>query len=161
MNMIGVVIIALIGYVVCLTIISEVFWFYHDNVRNGQIVIRVFDTESLKMTKTGFSSWDSEYTDNPDVIEKIFEHLKSAAVIRLYIDNKYIQYTAETKKRGQISGSCHRLEYDFFEFGIRTSGHRFDIYGEDRNNPTIKAFYDWWEGLVKPYEEEFEKDFNL
>lgn len=159
--MIGVVIIALIGYVVCLTIISEVFWFYHDNVRNGQIVIRVFDTESLKMTKTGFSSWDSEYTDNPDVIEKIFEHLKSASVIRLYIDNKYIQYTAETKKRGQISGSCHRLGYDFFEFGIRTSGHRFDIYGEDRKNSTIKAFYDWWEELVKPYEEEFEKDFNL
>ena len=131
MNMIGVVIIALISYVVCLTIISEVFWFYHDNVRNGQIVIRVFDTESLKMSKAGFSSWDSEYTDNPDVIEKIFEHLKSASVIRLYIDNKYIQYTAETKKRGQISGSCHRLGYDFFEFGIRTSGHRFDIYGED------------------------------
>ena len=159
--MIGVVIIALIGYVVCLTIISEVFWFYHDNVRNGQIVIRVFDTESLKMTKTGFSSWDSEYTDNPDVIEKIFEHLKSASVIRLYIDNKYIQYTAETKKRGQISGSCHRLGYDFFEFGICNSGHRFDIYGEDRKNPTIKAFYNWWGGLVKPYEEEFEKDFNL
>lgn len=135
--------------------------FYHENVKDGQIVIRVFDTESLEMSKAGFISWDSEYTDNPDVIEKIFEHLKSASVIRLYIDKFYIQYTAETKKRGQISGSCHRLGYDFFEFGIRNSGHRFNIYGEDRENPTIKAFYDWWEGLVKPYEEEFEKDFNL
>ena len=135
--------------------------FYHENVRDGQIVIRVFDIESLKVAETGFSSWNVEYTDNPDVIGKIFEHLKLASVIRLYIDNKYIQYTAETKKRGQISGSCHRLGYDFFEFGVRTSGHRFDIYGEDRKNPTIKAFYDWWEGLVKPYEEEFDKDFNL
>lgn len=142
-------------------ILKDFLRFYHENVKDGQIVIRVFDTESLKMSKAGFSSWDSEYTDNPDVIEKIFEHLKSASVIRLYIDNKYIQYTAETKKRDQISGSCHRLGYDFFEFGIRTSGHRFDIYGEDRKNPTIKAFYDWWKGLVKPYEEEFEKDFNL
>lgn len=135
--------------------------FYHENVKDSQIVIRVFDTESLKVAKTSFSSWDVQYTDNSDVIGKIFENLKSASVIRLYIDNKYIQYTAETKKRGQISGSCHRLGYDFFEFGIRTSGHRFDIYGEDRKNPTIKAFYDWWEGLVKPYEEEFDKDFNL
>lgn len=161
MNMIGVVIIALIGYVVCLTIISEVFWFYHDNVRNGQIVIRVFDTESLKMTKTGFSSWDSEYTDNPVVIGKILEHLRSASAIRLYIDNTYIQYTAETKKRGQVCGSCKRAGYDFFTFGIRKSGHRFDIYGEDRDNPTVKAFYDWWGKIVKPYEKEFDKDFNL
>lgn len=142
-------------------ILKDFLRFYHVNVKDGQIVIRVFDTKSLEMSKAGFSSWDSEYTDNPDVIEKIFEHLKSASVIRLYIDNKYIQYTAETKKRGQISGSCHRLGYGFFEFGIRKSGHRFDIYGEDRANPTIKAFYEWWEKLVKPYEKEFDKDFNL
>ena len=135
--------------------------FYHVNVKDSQIVIRVFDTKSLEISEAGFSSWDSEYTDNPDVIGKIFEHLKSATVIRLYIDNKYIQYTAETKKRGQISGSCHRHGYDFFEFGIRKSGHRFDIYGADRENPTIKSFYDWWEELVKPYEKEYDKDFNL
>lgn len=135
--------------------------FYHENVRDGQIVIRVFDIESLKVAETGFSSWDVEYTDNPDVIGKIFEHLRSASVIRLYIDNRFIQYTAETKERGQVSGSCRRLGYDWFEFGIRKSGHRFDIYGEDRDNPTIKAFYEWWEKLVKPYEKEFDKDFNL
>lgn len=142
-------------------ILKDFLRFYNENVKDGQIVIRVFDTESLKKSKAGFSSWDSEYTDNPDVIGKIHEHLKSASVIRLYIDNKYIQYTAETKRRGQISGSCHRHGYDFFEFGIRNSGHRFDIYGEDRKNPTIKAFYDWWEKLVKPYEKEYDRDFNL
>lgn len=160
MNIIDIILLVL-SIALPVYILKDFSRFYHENVRDGQIVIRVFDTESLKVAKTSFSSWDVEYTDNPDVIGKIFEHLKSASVIRLYIDNKYIQYTAETKKRGQISGSCHRLGYDFFEFGVRTSGHRFDIYGEDRKNPTIKAFYDWWGKLVKPYEKEFDKDFNL
>ena len=152
MNMIEVITILLYGMAI---------WLLYKYVRGHQIVIRVFDADSLKLTNTGFKSWDVEYTDNPDVIGKIFENLRSASVIRLYIDKRFIQYTAETKKRGQISGSCHRLGYDFFEFGIRNSGHRFDIYGEDRKNPTVKAFYDWWEGLVKPYEKEFDKDFNL
>lgn len=58
--------------------------------------------------------------------------------------------------RKEISGTIPNIYRTTFG-----SGHRFDIYGEDRDNPTIKAFYEWWEKLVKPYEKEFDKDFNL
>jgi len=126
-----------------------------------QRVIRVLDSNSLNYTFVGFLHWNSESTSNPEIIEKIFEHLRTASVIRLYITNCSIEYTAETKKHGQVSGSCRRGNYGFFEFGLRRSGHRFDIYGEDRNHPTIKAFYEWWKNLVSPYEEEFNKDHNL
>lgn len=142
-------------------ILKDIRRFLHKNVRDGQIIVRVYDAESLAMTEAGFVSWDVEYTDNPEVIGKIFEYLRTALVIRLYITKSCIQYVAETVERGQVSGSCHRGYYGFFEFGLRKSGHRFDIYGEDRNNPTIKVFYDWWGNLVRPYEEEFDKDFNL
>lgn len=127
-----------------------------------QRVIRVYSNDDLDYTSVGFTHWNSEYTKDPEVIDKIHEHLRNALEIRLYITNAYIQYTAITRTRGQVSGGCHRMgPYDFFEFGIRKSGHRFDIYGEDRKDPTIKAFYDWWGNLVKEYEAEFDKDFNL
>ena len=73
-----------------------------------------------------------------------------------------IEYSAMTKKHGFVCGGCHRMgPYSFFEFGLSRSGHRWDIYGEDREDPTIKAFYEWWGNLVKPYEEEFDNDYNL
>lgn len=128
-----------------------------------QRVIRVWNSDDLEFSYFGGGSfWHSEYTKDPEVIGKIFEHLRTAKLIRLYITRDYITYTAETRERGQVSGGCHRTpDYGFFEFGIRKSGHRFDIYGEDRKDPTIKAFFDWWGNLVKEYEAEFDKDFNL
>lgn len=127
-----------------------------------QRVVRVYSNDDLDYISVGFSHWHSEYTKNPEIIGKIHDHLRNALEIRLYITNAYIQYTAITRTRGQVSGGCHRMgSYDFFEFGIRKSGHRFDIYGEDRKDPTIKAFFDWWGNLVKEYEAEFDKDFNL
>jgi hypothetical protein len=125
-------------------------------------VVRVWNFDDLDHTTVGFSHWNSEYTKDPEVIGKIHNHLRNALEIRLSVSNAYIEYTAITRTRGQVSGGCHRMgPYDFFEFGIRKSGHRFDIYGEDRNDPTIKAFFDWWGNLVKEYEAEFDKDFNL
>lgn len=126
-----------------------------------QKVKRVRNREDLKHSLVGFTQWNSESTKNPVIIGKIHEHLRNASEIRLYITKNAIEYTATTRTKGQISGSCSRNSYIFFEFGIRKSGHRFDVYGEDRNDPTIKAFYIWWENLVKPYEEAFDKDFNL
>ena len=128
-----------------------------------QRVIRVLDYNSLQKWDYcyGFSFWHSEYTKDPIVIGKIFEHLRTASVIRLYITREYIEYSAMTKKHGFVCGGCHRWSYGFFEFGLSRSGHRFDIYGEDRTDPTIKAFYEWWKTLVKPYEEQFDNDYNL
>ena len=127
-----------------------------------QKVVRVWNTQDLEYSYFGGGSlWHSEYTKDPEVIGKIFDHLRTAKLIRLYVTRGYITYTAETRERGQVSGGCHRIGYNFFEFGIRKSGHRFDIYGEDRKDPTIKAFFDWWGNLVKEYEAEFDKDFNL
>ena len=129
-----------------------------------QHVSRVLDSDSLDRYKHchGFSMWHSEYTDDPKVIGKIFEHLRTAYSIKLYITNAYIEYSAMTKKHGFVCGGCHRMgPYSFFEFGLSRSGHRWDIYGEDREDPTIKAFYEWWGNLVKPYEEEFNNDYNL
>lgn len=128
-----------------------------------QRVIRVLDYNSLQTWDHchGFSFWHSEYTKDPIVIGKIFEYLRTASVIRLYITREYIEYSAMTKKHGFVCGGCHRWNYDFFEFGLSHSGHRWDIYGEDRTDPTIKAFYEWWKNLVKPYEEQFDNDYNL
>lgn len=127
-----------------------------------QRVIRVLDYESLKKFEhCNFSFWNSEYTNDPVIIGKIFEHLRTASVIRIYITKNCIEYSAETKKHGFVCGSCHRGEYMFFDFGLSRSGHRFDIYGEDRTDPVIKAFYEWWGNLVKPYEQEFDNDYNL
>ena len=129
-----------------------------------QHVSRVLDSDSLDRYRYchGFSMWHSEYTKDPKVIGKIFEHLRTAYSIKLYITNAYIEYSAITKKHGFVCGGCHRMgPYSFFEFGLSRSGHRWDIYGEDREDPTIKAFYEWWGNLVKPYEEEFNNDYNL
>ena len=127
-----------------------------------QQVIRVLDYESLKKFEhCYFSFWDSESTNDPVVIGKIYEHLRTASVIRLYITKNYIEYSAETKKHGFVSGGCHRFQYMFFNFGLSRSGHRFDIYGEDRTDPVIKEFYEWWKNLVKPYELEYDNDYNL
>lgn len=124
-------------------------------------VTRVWSYDDLNHTTVGFSFWDGEYTSDPNIIEKIYHHLKTAYSIRLYITNEYIEYTAETKTRGQVSGACRRNNYWFFEFGIRKSGHRWTIYNEDRTNSIVKEFYEWRGNLVKPYEETFDKDFNL
>lgn len=125
-------------------------------------VIRVLDFDSLLRWKyCNFAFWKSETIQDPKLIGKIFEYLKTASVIRLYITKNYIEYSADTEKHGLVCGSCHRGRYMFFEFGLSRSGHRFDIYGEDRRDPTIKAFYEWWGNLVKPYEEEFNNDHNL
>lgn len=125
-------------------------------------VIRVLDFDSLQNYRhCNFSFWKSEIIQDPKLIGKIFEYLRTALVIRLYITKSCIEYSAETSKHGFVCGSCHRNGYMFFEFGLPRSGHRFDIYMEDRQDPTIKAFYAWWGNLVKPYEEEFDKDFNL
>ena len=126
-----------------------------------QKVVRVLDHSSLNLYDVGFSFWNSEYTKDPVVIGKILEHLKTASEIRLYVTKNYIEYSAIIKKHGQVNGGCHRWNYDFFQFGLRRSGHRFDFYGEDRTNPIIKEFYEWWENLVKPYEEAFDNDYNL
>lgn len=127
-----------------------------------QQVIRVLDFDSLERWRhCHFSFWNSEYTDNPVVIGKIYEHLRTASVIRLYITKECIEYSAETSKHGFVCGSCHRGQYMFFSFGLSRSGHRFDIYGEDRTNPIIKEFYEWWSNLVRPYEQEFNNDYNL
>lgn len=127
-----------------------------------QRVVRVWNFNDLNHTTAGFSRWHCEQVNSPEVIGKIHDHLRNATEIRLYVTKAYIEYTAITRTRGQVSGGCHRMgPYDFFEFGIRKSGHRFDIYGEDRKDPTIKAFFDWWGNLVKEYEAEFDKDFNL
>lgn len=127
-----------------------------------QRVIRVLDYESLKRFEhCYFSFWNSEFTNNPVVIGKIYEHLRTASVIRLYITKHHIEYSAETKKHGFVCGSCNRCGYMFFEFGLSRSGHRFDIYNEDRKDPVIKEFYEWWKNLVKPYEEQFDNDYNL
>ena len=127
-----------------------------------QRVIRVLDYESLKKFEhCHFSFWNSESTNNPIVIGKIYGHLRTASVIRLYITRYHIEYSAETKKHGFVCGSCSRHEYMFFEFGLSRSGHRFDIYNEDRTDPVIKEFYKWWKKLVKPYEEQFDNDYNL
>jgi len=127
-----------------------------------QRVVRVWNFNDLDHTTVGFSRWHTEQVNSPEVIGKIHDHLRNATEIRLYVTKAYIEYTAITRTRGQVSGGCHRIgPYDFFEFGIRKSGHRFDIYGEDRKDPTIKAFFDWWGNLVKEYEAEFDKDFNL
>ena len=129
-----------------------------------QNVTRVLDYRSLEIWDHchGFH-WNSEYTKNPAVIEKIFNHLRTAYSIKLYITNTHIEYSAYTIKHGFVCGSCRRgyYGYSFFEFGLTRSGHRWDIYGEDKDNPTIKTFYEWWENLVKPYEEEFDNDYNL
>ena len=128
----------------------------------SQKVIRVLDFDSLQESRhCNFSFWKPEIIQDPKLIGKIFEYLRTASVIRLYITKSCIEYSAETSKHGFVCGSCHRNGYMFFEFGLSRSGHRFDIYEEDRKDPTIKAFYEWWENLVKPYEEEFDKDFNL
>ena len=125
-------------------------------------VIRVLDFDSLLRWKyCNFAFWKSETIQDPKLIGKIFEYLRTASVIRLYITKGFIEYSADTEKHGLVCGSCHRGRYMFFEFGLSRSGHRFDIYGEDRRDPTIKAFYEWWENLVKPYEEEFNNDHNL
>lgn len=125
-------------------------------------VVRVLDFDSLLNWKyCHFSFWNSETIQDPKLIGKIFELLRTASVIRLYITKSCIEYSADTKKHGLVCGSCHRGRYMFFEFGLSRSGHRFDIYGEDRRDPTIKAFYEWWGNLVKPYEEEFNNDYNL
>ena len=128
-----------------------------------QRVIRVLDYDSLQNWDHchGFSFWHSEYTKDPIVIGKIFDYLRTASVIRLYVTRDYIEYSAMTKKHGFVCGGCHRWNYDFFEFGLSRSGHRWDIYGEDRTDSTIKAFYEWWKTLVKPYEEQFDNDYNL
>lgn len=127
-----------------------------------QQVIRVLDFDSLeRFEHCHFSFWNSEYTDNPVVIGKIYEHLRTASVIRLYITKECIEYSAETSKHGFVCGSCHRGQYMFFSFGLSRSGHRFDIYGEDRTDPIIKEFYEWWSNLVRPYEQEFNNDYNL
>ena len=127
-----------------------------------QRVIRVLDYDSLKKWKyCHFTFWHSEYTSDPVVIGKIYEHLRTASVIRLYITRDFIEYSAETKKHGFVCGGCHRGQYMFFEFGLCRSGHRFDIYGEDRTDPVIKEFYEWWINLVRPYEQEFNNDYNL
>jgi len=129
-----------------------------------QRVERVLDYQSLGNHEHcgGFLHWNAESTKNPAVIGKIFDHLRTAYSIKLYITNAYIEYSAMTKKHGFVCGGCHRMgPYSFFEFGLARSGHRWDIYGEDRSDPTIKAFYEWWENLVKPYEKEFDNDFNL
>lgn len=125
------------------------------------IVTRVWCFDDLNHDCMGSGFWDGEFTNNPEVIEKIYHHLKTAYSIRFYITNECIEYTAETQTRGQVSGACHRRGYWFFDFGVRKSGHRWTIYNEDRTNPIIKEFYDWWGNLVKPYEEEFDKDYNL
>lgn len=127
-----------------------------------QRVIRVLDYDSLKKFEhCHFTSWHSEYTNNPVIIGKIFEHLRTASVIRLYITRDFIEYSAETKKHGFVCGSCHRGQYMFFCFGLSRSGHRWDFYGEDRTDPVIKEFYEWWGNLVRPYEQEFNNDYNL
>lgn len=128
-----------------------------------QHVERVLDYWSLGNHEhcRGFLHWNSEYAKYPDIIGKIFDHLRTAYWIKLYITKSHIEYSAYTKKHGFVCGSCQRGNYDFFEFGLTRSGHRWDIYGEDRSDPTIKAFYEWWGKLVKPYEEEFDNDFNL
>lgn len=127
-----------------------------------QQVIRVLDFDSLERWRhCHFSFWNSEYTDNPVVIGKIYEHLRTASVIRLYITRECIEYSAETSKHGFVCGGCHRGQYMFFTFGLSRSGHRFDIYGEDRTDPIIKEFYEWWSNLVRPYEQEFNNDYNL
>ena len=127
-----------------------------------QQVIRVLDYDSLeKRNHCYFGFWDSESTDDPVVIGKIYEHLRTASIIRIYITKNYIEYSAETKKHGFVCGGCHRGQYMFFTFGLSRSGHRFDIYGEDRTDPVIKEFYEWWGNLVRPYEQEFNNDYNL
>lgn len=125
-----------------------------------QRVVRVFDDDSLNRKRAGFTMWDSEYTKDPVIIHKIHEHLRTARTIRLYITDRYISYTAETLRRGQVSGSCQRSPYDFFEFGLRRTGHRYDIR-PNKNDPSTRQFFQWWENLVKPYEEEYDKDYNL
>lgn len=128
----------------------------------SQQVIRVLDYDSLeKYEHCHFSAWNSESTNNPVVIGKIYEHLRTASVIRLYITRGFIEYSAETKKHGFVCGACHRGQYMFFNFGLSRSGHRFDIYGEDRTDPVIKEFYEWWSNLVRPYEIEYDNDYNL
>lgn len=125
-------------------------------------VVRVLDFDSLLRWKyCNFAFWNSETIQDPKLIAKIFEYLRTASVIRLYITKACIEYSADTKKHGLVCGSCYRGGYMFFEFGLSRSGHRFDIYGEDRRDPTIKAFYEWWSNLVKPYEDEFDNDYNL
>ncbi len=128
-----------------------------------QKVTRVLDYRSLEIWDHcyGFSHWNSEYTKNPAVIEKIFNHLRTAYSIKLYITDTHIEYSAYTIKHGFVCGSCRRNYYNFFEFGLTRSGHRWDIYGENRSDSTIKAFYEWWGNLVKHYEEEFNNDYNL
>ena len=134
----------------------------HVDKSKTQQVIRVLDYESLEKWKhCYFSFWSSEYTDNPVIIGKIYEHLCTASVIRLYITRDFIEYSAETKKHGFVCGGCHRGQYMFFEFGLSRSGHRFDIYGEDRTDPIIKEFYEWWGNLVRPYEKQYDNDYNL
>lgn len=126
-----------------------------------QRVKRVYCFGDLNLCHAGFSFWHSEYTSDPKVISKIFEYLRTASEIRLYVTRDFIEYSAMTSKHGQVNGGCHRGQYMFFEFGIRRSGHRFDIYGEDRTDPEIAAFYEWWKNLVHPYEIEFDNDYNL
>lgn len=129
-----------------------------------QDIKRVLDFHSLDVDRnkhSHFSFWQPELTSDPNIIGRIHETLKNATELRLYITQETIEYSAQTEKHGWVYGSCKRQDYTFFEFGLSRTGRRFDIYGEDRKNKKVRDFFVWWMGIVKPYEDEFEEDFNI
>lgn len=124
-------------------------------------IVRVYSHDDLDLVTAGFSYWSSDYYDKPHIIKKIHEHLKSAKEILVYVSTYGIEYSAWTKTKGQVNGSCHHMDYEFFTFGIRKAGVRYDIAGADRSHPDVKAFYDWIDSIFGPLVEEFKRDRNL
>lgn len=129
--------------------------------KREQKITRVNSIKDLHKAPNYISFWNTSQHSDAATIKKIYEHLKTARSIRIYISHRAIEYTADTLKFGIVTGSCHKWTYDFFEFGVYHTGHRYDIYGEDRGNSDVDAFYDWWKSVVYKYEKEFEKDVNL
>lgn len=124
---------------------------------------RVFSSDDLDLCCMGSSHWVTEDVKEPELVERIHEHMKSASTILVYLSAYGIEYSCWTKDKGQVNGSSSLDPLRYFQFGIRKAETRYDLSlsREVQEDPRCQAFKEWWRTNLEPLVEEFRNDRNL
>ena len=129
-----------------------------DNKISGVRRVYTYDELGLNNKTTG-GFWDVKNIDEePQLVEKIYNHIRYASDIRVFC-NRLITMSCDTARFGIVK-VVMQPSLAFFEFCVYSTGTRYDVnYSIMRHEHS--EFESWLQNNVLKYYLDFQKDKNL
>lgn len=118
-----------------------------------------YDELGLRGKELGGGFWDvKNIDDEPQLIEKIYNHIRFASDVRVFCNDK-ITMSCDTERFGIVK-CVMSPSLAFFEFCVYSNGVRYDInYALMRHEHP--EFVSWLQNNVLKYYVEYQNDKNL